>query len=179
MRSDALGYREFHAATHRVNALGADAHAIAVLPRELLRLCAATSSCARAAPPLIAAWDRNNGVILLAIHAARARRFLQRVDRQQPLHKHLEQLHKAAVLLHGNNQAVVFFAEMLLHELRRLPVHQLALGAIRAALRFGSFRGYLLELYMRIHNNFRPAWNVWRRRRAFLRMLQRPLQRAM
>src|SRR5712691_6757952 len=149
MRSDALGYREFHAATHRVNALRANAHAIAMLPCELLRLCAATASCARPAAPLITARHRHDGVILLAIHAARACRFLQRVDWEQALDKHLEQLHEASKLLHGNYQSVVFLAEMLLHELRRLPVHQLALRAIRAPLRFRSLRGHFLKLSVR------------------------------
>ena len=49
--------------------------------------------------------------------------FFQGVDGEQAFHKNFEELHEAAVLLHGNDQRVVFLAEMLLHELRGLPIH--------------------------------------------------------
>src|ERR1700676_4840593 len=87
-----ISERELDAAAHWVNAFRANADTIAVLPNQLLRFCAAAAPCACSSPPLVAAWHGHDGVILLAIDAARARCFLQRGDRQQSLHKHLKQL---------------------------------------------------------------------------------------
>src|SRR6202007_2314462 len=78
-----ISERELDAAAHRIDAFGADAYAVAVLPNELLRLCAAASPSSALA--LVAAWHGDDGMIAFAIHAARACRFLQRIDRQQSL----------------------------------------------------------------------------------------------
>src|SRR5580765_250676 len=90
--------RKLHSPSHWIDALGAYAYAIAVLPDELLRFCPATSP--RSALTLVAAWHRHYRVVAFAIHATRACGFLQCVDRQQALDKHLEQLHETSKLLH-------------------------------------------------------------------------------
>src|SRR5712692_9481907 len=100
--------------------------------------------------PSFTAPERDDGVIALAIDATRVCRFFQGVDGQQPFHEHLEKLDKAPVFLNGDDQRIVFLAQVLFHELRRLPIHQLALGAISSAFGFGSFRRNLLELSMGI-----------------------------
>ena len=81
----------------------------------------------------------HDGMIALAKHASRIGEFLQRGDGQKAFHEDFEKFDKATVFLHGNDQPVVFLAEMLLHELGGFPIHQLALGAACAALRFGRF----------------------------------------
>src|SRR6266849_1056606 len=112
---------ELHALAHGIYALAADA------PR---------AGCSAAA---VSAGHGNDGVIPLAVDAARVGGFFERADRQQALDEDFEKLHETSVFLHGNNQPVVFLAEVLLHELSGFPVHQFALGAVGAALRFGGF----------------------------------------
>src|ERR1700735_714452 len=81
----------------------------------------------------------DDSVILFAIHAALAGKFLQAVDTYQPFDENLNQFDEKSELLHRNNQRFVFFAEMALHELSGLPFHQFALGGISAAFRLGTF----------------------------------------
>ena len=130
---------EFDALAHGVDAFGADADLIAEAPFELAGLCgAATASAARSAAAASTSKG-DDGVIAFAKHASRAGKFLQRADGKQAFHKDFEKFDKAAVFLDGNDQAVVFLAEMLFHELSGFPIHEFALGAVGAALRFGSF----------------------------------------
>jgi hypothetical protein len=65
-------------------------------------------------------------VIALAIRAALPRDFLEAIDADQALDEDFDELDEKSELLHGNDQSVVFFTEMAFHELRRLPLHQLA-----------------------------------------------------
>ena len=58
-----------------------------------------------------------------------------------PSTKIVDQLDEESEFLHGNNQRVVFLAEMAFHELRCFPFHEFALGAIGAALGFRTLRG--------------------------------------
>ena len=97
----------------------------------------------------------DDGVVALAKDAARSGEFLQRADGKKTFHEDVEKFDKAPVFLDGNNQAVVFLAEMLFHELSGFPVHQFALGAIGAALGFGGLRGDFFELAMGIEGGFR------------------------
>src|SRR5229473_4215730 len=125
---------ELHALAHRIDALGADAHAVAVLPYQLLGFCAAAADgrgeprpygiMPRAGRPAagVSAGHGNDGVIPLAVDAARVGGFFERADRQQALDEDFEKLHETSIFLHGNNQPVVFLAEVLLHELSGFPV---------------------------------------------------------
>ena len=110
-----------------------------MLPHQLLKFCAAAPNCTRRSAAAVSAGHGDNDVILLAVNASRVGSFFKRVDRQQAFHEDLEKLDKTAEFLHGNDQPVVFLAEVLLHELSGFPVHQFALGAIGAALRFRRF----------------------------------------
>src|SRR5207302_1873462 len=65
----------------------------------------------------------DDGVIALAKQASRADEFLQRPDGKKAFDEDLEEFYKTAVLLYGNDQPVVFLAEMLLHELGGFPIH--------------------------------------------------------
>src|SRR5260370_16149770 len=115
---------ELHALAHGIDALGADAHAVAVLPYQLLGFCAAAAPRAGCPAAAGSAGHGNDGVISLAVDAARVGGFFERADRQQALDEDFEKLHETSVFLHGNNQPVVFLAEVLLHELSGFPVHQ-------------------------------------------------------
>ena len=154
---------EFDAAAHGINALGADTHAIAVLPRHLTGLGAAPfagtitpGACSRSS--LVSSGHSDDGVVLLSIYAAGARGFFEGVDGQKAFNEDLEEFDKTTEFLHGDDQPVVLLAEMLFHELRGLPVHQFAFGAISAALGFGGFGGHFLELAVRIDHRFGSAW---------------------
>ena len=125
----------------RIDALGADAYAIAQSK------CPLRSSAARAAM-----WFSDDRMIAVTVHAFLAGEFLQPVNAHQPFHKNFDQLHKKAELLHGNNQRVIFFAQVAFHELRRLPFHQLAFGHIRAAFGFRTFRRNLLQFHAAIRS---------------------------
>ncbi len=135
---------EFDAFAHRIDPFGAHADFIAVVPFELAWLCAAaTTGAARsAATPT---GQGHDSVIALAKHASRAGEFFQRPDGKKALHEDFEKLDKTAVFLHGNDQPVVFLAEMLLHELSGFPVHQFALGAVGALEEFAGTRCVLRE----------------------------------
>src|SRR5580693_1603220 len=106
--------------------LGATAWAETMRPWALAR-----AFCAMAA---LTAHKGDNGVVAFAINAAGIRRFFQRVDRQQAFHKNFKEFDETAEFLHGDDQRVIFFAEMLFHVLRGLPIHQFALCAVGAAL---------------------------------------------
>src|SRR5713226_7131945 len=108
---------------HGVDALRANLDAVSQAPHALPGFSAAT-----AASRTVRSADCDDRMVVLAIHTPSARSFLQRADWQEPFHKHFEQLHKAAILLHGNDQPFVFIAEVLFHELRSLPVAQFTFG---------------------------------------------------
>ena len=88
-----------------------------------------------------AAAAGNDGVVALAVEDLLAGELLDAVDGHQALDKDFHQLDEESEFLHGNNQRVVLLAQMLLHELRRLPGHQFALGGFGAALGLGGFHG--------------------------------------
>src|SRR6202041_994161 len=78
-----------------------------------------------------------------------------------------------------DDQAFVFLAEMLFHELRGLPVDEFAFGSGGAAFGFGRFGGDFFELRIGIDDIF-GFWRGFRiRRRDFVWMNERPFQRAM
>src|SRR6202041_216129 len=87
----------------------------------------------------------DDSVIPFAIHAALAGKFLQTVDTDESFDENFDQFNEKSELLHRNNQRFVFFAEMALHELSRLPFHQFALRGISAPLRLGTFRNTFLR----------------------------------
>src|SRR5579871_4214987 len=124
-----LDDRKFHAMAKRIDALSAHAYFVAKAENELFAFAA---RCA--------VWFADDGMIALAEKAALAGGFFQPVDAHQAFHKYFYQLDEESEFLHGNNQRVIFLAEMAFHELRGLPIHQLAFGAIGAALGFGTFR---------------------------------------
>src|SRR5260370_19335198 len=128
---------EFDALAHGVDAFGADADLVAEVPFDLARLCATTSGNATGSATTAAATlQGDDGVISLSKHAPHTGEFLERADGKKAFDEDFEEFDKAAVFLHGDNQAVVFLPEMLLHELSGFPIHQFALGAVGAALRF-------------------------------------------
>src|SRR5205085_8665137 len=105
----------------------------------------------------LCAHERDDSVVALTIDAVSIRGFFQRADGQQSLHENLKKFDEAAELLHRDDQPVVFFSKMLLHELRGLPIHQFALGRIGAALGLGSFRSNVFETSVRIQGGFASA----------------------
>jgi len=120
----------------------------------------------RAARPAAAAWasESDDGVIAFAEHASRSGKFFQGADGQKAFDEDFEEFDEAAVFLNGNDQAVVFLAEMRFHELSGFPVHEFALGAIGAAFGFRSFRSDFFELSMGIQRGFRGGvFTVWGR----------------
>src|SRR5580700_11943334 len=85
-----LCYGELDAAAHRVDALGADAHAVAEMPGKFFGFCAAaTTRSGRAASPF-SSRERDHCVIAFAEDDARARSVFQSVDGQQAFHKNFE-----------------------------------------------------------------------------------------
>src|SRR5215831_186232 len=143
------GEREFDAAADGVDALGANANAIAKFPEP---------GGARLAPPRTragtaaagSAEHSDDGVIVLAIDAAGLDGPFERVDGQQTLHKDVEEFDVAAVFLDRSDEAVVLVAEMLLHELCGLPTDEFALSVGGAAFGFGSFSGNFLEMLLAV-----------------------------
>ena len=85
-------------------------------------------------------------MVAFAIDAAGAGSFFERANRQQPLDEDFEKFDKAAVFLHGDDQAFIFIAEMFFHKLSGLPVAQLAFGRGGTPLGFRGFGGDFLEL---------------------------------
>ena len=73
-----------------------------------------------------------------------------------------------AKLLDGDDQALVLFAEMLLHELRGFPVDEFALGSGGTAFGFGRFGGDFLELGVGIDDGFGFWRELWIGRRHFV-----------
>jgi len=92
-----------------------------------------------------AATAANDRVIALAVKNLFAGQLLDSRDGHDALDEDLHQLDEESEFLHRNDQRVVLLAQMLLHELRRLPGHQFALGGFGAALGLGSFLGDGLE----------------------------------
>src|SRR5260370_27171621 len=152
------------------------------MPFELAGFCATAVTRAARSAATASASKGDDGVIALAQHAACAGEFFESVDGKKAFDEDFEEFDKAAELLDGNDQAVVFLAEVLLHELSSFPVHQFALGAIGAALGFGGFRSDFFEVFVRIERGC-GAWRgggVHRRSwRSSVRMLERPLKNAM
>ena len=77
------------------------------------------------------------------------------------------------------NEAVVFLAEVLLHELRGFPVDEFAFGTGGAAFGFGRFGGDFFELRVGIDDGFGLGADFGLRRRRFVGMSKRPFQSAM
>ena len=71
---------------------------------------------------------------------------LQAHDGHQALDEEAVELDKAAVLGHAQDHGVKVVADAVLHEFDLLPLHQLALGVVGAALRLAGFIGNLGEL---------------------------------
>ncbi len=109
------------------------------MPLDLAGLCATTGARATGSSAASSASEGDDGVIAFAQHATRAGKFFQSADRKKAFDENFEEFDEAAKLLDRNDQAVVFLAEMLLHELSGFPVHEFAFGAIGAALGFGGF----------------------------------------
>src|ERR1700737_1764673 len=86
-----------------------------------------------------AAAPANDRVVALAVKNLLAGQFLDARDGHDALYKDFRQLDEESEFLHGSDQRVVLLAQMLLHELRRLPGHQFALGGFGAAFSLGSF----------------------------------------
>src|SRR5439155_15227575 len=80
--------------------------------------------------------------------------------------------------LYGDNQPLVFVAEMLFHELRGLPIAQFAFGGSRTPFRFGSFRGKFFQLFVAVNDGFRVRRGMRIGWSALSWMRKRPLQRA-
>src|SRR5260370_32910121 len=68
--AESCGQREFHAATYRVDAIGADTHTITQLPDA--RVSAATAG--------------DDGMVALAVHARGPGLFCQAISRHEPLY---------------------------------------------------------------------------------------------
>src|SRR6267378_6884310 len=109
---------EFDAAADGVDALGADADAIAEFPGELESGFAAGGAAASAG---VATGDSDDGVVAFAIDATGVGGFFDGGDGQKSFHENFEEFDEAAVFLHGDDQGIVFVAEMLLHKLRGFP----------------------------------------------------------
>src|SRR6516162_7344958 len=77
--------RKFYPAAHRIDAFGTHTDPIAESPRQSLDLPAAPST-----PTAFAAQDRHDGMIVLAINAARFRHLFERADRHQSFHELIE-----------------------------------------------------------------------------------------
>src|SRR5437879_6226039 len=124
----------------------------------------------------------HDGVTAFAKDAAGTGECLQRGDGKKAFDEDFEQFDEAAVFLDGNNQAVVFLAEMFLHELGGFPVHQFALGAVGAPLSFGGFCSDFFKVLVRIEDSFSASrrggvdLRCWR---STVGMLERPFQNAM
>ena len=73
----------------------------------------------------------------------------QRVQRDQSFDKQIGELDKESELGDADDQAVEVFADAILHELDLLPLHQLALGFVGAALGVAGLFGDLVKLFER------------------------------
>src|SRR5260370_31075559 len=133
-----LDHRKFDALAHEIEPSGAHAYFIAEAQFELARLCA-TATAAADSSAATATRQSNDDMIAFAKHASRVGEFLECSNGKKAFHEDLEKLDKTAVFLHGNDQPVLFFAEVFLHELSGFPIHQFALAAVGAALGFGRF----------------------------------------
>src|SRR2546430_1556577 len=121
--------------------------------------------------------DGDDDVIAFAQHAARTGEFFQSADGKKAFDEDFEEFDEAAVLLHGNDQAVVLLAEMFFHELSGFPVHEFALGAIGAAFGFGGLRSDFFEVLVRIQRGLGARGGgdaELRRCRGIVGMYERP-----
>src|ERR1700677_1269420 len=75
---------------------------------------------------------RHDGMVAVAINAPLPRRFLETVDADQAFDEDLHEFDEESEFLHGYDQSLVLLAQVAFHELRRLPIHQFALGGIGA-----------------------------------------------
>src|ERR1700722_14707076 len=96
----------------RIDALGAHFYAISQAENALSLLA-----------PRAAVRFGDDRVILIAVDASLASCFLQAIDAYKPFDENLNQLDEKTELLYGDDQRVIFLAEMVLHELRGLPFH--------------------------------------------------------
>ncbi len=140
---------EFDAAAHGVDAFGADTDAITKFPDKRLWLFATAAAAA-----IVVAGHGDYGVIALAIKTASAGNFVKGIDGDEAFDEDIEEFDEAAVFLHGDDEGIVFVAQVLLHELRGLPGNELALGGGGAALGFGSFGGDFFQMLLRIKSGF-------------------------
>src|SRR5579875_246834 len=88
----------------------------------------------------------DNGMVAFAVTETGAEGLFQAIHGHQAFNKNLDEFHKKAEFLHGNDERVVFLAQMRFHVLDGFPIHQFALGAVGAALGLGGFHGDFLEL---------------------------------
>src|SRR5437660_11586644 len=144
LRQECQSYQgEFDTLAHGGDAFGADFDAAAEMPGLLARLGGAAADArlgpAAASGILPAAGNGDDGVIVLAVDATGIRGFFESADGEQAFDEDFEEFDEAAVFLDGDDEAFVFLAEMLLHELSGLPVHEFAFGHGGAALGFGGF----------------------------------------
>ena len=132
----------------------------------------------------------DDSVIALAILATGGGELFHLIDAHQSFDENIYKLHKESEFLHRNNQRFKFLTQTALHELRRLPIHQLAFGGVGAAFSFGRFDGNFIEFLAAIRADagrfarivFIGAASFGDRHnaRAFrIRIFERPFQRAM
>src|SRR2546423_8605242 len=80
------------------------------------------------------------GVLAVSVAVVRHRR-----ERHEAFDEHIEQLDEEAELGHADDQSLELFADAIAHELDLLPLHQLALGVVGAALGLAGFVGDLVQ----------------------------------
>src|SRR5260370_42373863 len=130
-----LDHRKFDAFAHGIDPFGAHADFIAEAPFELARLCA-TATAAADSSAATATRQSNDDMIAFAKHASRVGEFLECSNGKKAFHEEPEKLDKTAVFLHGNEQPLLIFAEVFLHELSGFPIHPFALPPFAPPLSF-------------------------------------------
>jgi len=156
---------------HRIDALSSDANAVAELPQSLFGFWRCP-----APPPLIRAGVSDDGMFVLPVDAVRSGRIFYRRHREQAFDEHFHQLHETSVLLHRNDEAFIFVPQMLLHELRGLPIAQFTFGGRRSAFRVRSLACQLFEDALRIKGSRSPLCRMRIGRRASAWIRERPFQ---
>jgi hypothetical protein len=118
-------------------------------------------------------------VVGLAINTAGLRGFFERGDGEQSFDEDVEKFDEAAVFLNGSDEAVVLVAEMLLHELRGLPVDEFAFRGGGAALGFGSLGGNFLKMLLGVERSLGAKGGLDEGGWLVVRMRDGPFQDAM
>src|SRR5271156_571739 len=169
-----LDQRKFHAMPERIDSLRPYPHAISQ-PK---------GSSLSSAPARTAIRLADNRMVAVVIRTPLRGKFLQPVNAHQSFHENFHQLHKKSELLHGNNQRLIFLAQMALHELRRLPFHHSAPPPPPPPLRFRAFCGDILQFHAPVwpqhrHGFLFPLARVFQvsAQRRHVRIFQRPFQR--